>query len=394
MNEMTQTNATQENKLIRNTLFCFFVSGAASMLMGNLMPFLRELYGISYARAGFLLSLPSWGNLASVFLTGYLPTYIGRRRTVLTTAIWMAIAFTIVTFGIGGAAVLPFACVMIGVSRGGNSNFSNTMMSTLTGSRAAVGYNLLHGAFAVGAVLSPLALVACTANNPDGWRLMSGGIVVLCVAQVIVYSRMGLPAEKITGSIKQVDRSFLRSRNFWLGTAILFFYISAEYAIVNWMVTYFKDTGVLSAEVSQMMSSLLWVVMFIGRMFGAYTVGKISRKVILVADGVGLTAFFLLVFFSRTELPIFIGIMGVGLFMATIYTTALTLGTESIRGNDLGVSNMILIGSLGGVVTPALVGMIAEKAGIQAGMGVVVAVTVLLLITILCSVFMKGDKEA
>ena len=267
------------------------------------------------------------------------------------------------------------------------------MMSTLTGDRAAVGYNLLHGAFAVGAVLSPLALVACTSRNENGWRAMGIGIVVLCVIQVAVYAKMALPAEKITGSIKSVDKSFLKSKSFWLGSAILFFYISVEYAICNWLVTYFKDSGYLSASVSQLMTSLLWVVMFIGRMGGAYLVGRVPRKTLLVADGIGLTAFFLLVFFSRSQAPIFIGIMGVGLFMATIYTTALALGTEKIRGNDLGVSNMVLIGSFGGIITPALVGMVAEKAGIHAGMGVVVCVTVLLLITILFSVFMKEEKE-
>ena len=389
----SETIRKQENRLMANTLFAFFVSGASSMLMGNLMPFLRELYDINYTRAGFLLSLPSWGNLAAVFLTGYLPTYIGRRKTVLLTSVWMATAFLLVTFGIGGAALLPLACVMIGVARGGNSNFSNTMMSTLTGDRAAVGYNLLHGAFAVGAVLSPLALVACTARSENGWRYMAGGIIVLCVTQVIVYARMALPAEKITGSIKSVDKRFLKSKSFWLGSAILFFYISVEYAICNWLVTYFKDSGYLSANVSQMMTSLLWVVMFVGRMGGAYLVGKVPRKALLVVDGVGLTIFFLLVFFSRSQAPIFIGIMGVGLFMATIYTTALALGTEKIRGNDLGVSNMVLIGSFGGIITPALVGMVAEKAGIHAGMGVVVCVTVLLLAAILISVFMKEEKE-
>ena len=36
--------------------------------------------------------------------------------------------------------------------------------------------------------------------------------------------------------------------------------------------------------------------------------------------------------------------------------------------------------------------MVAEQAGIRAGMGVVVCVTVLLLLTIVCSVFMKGDE--
>lgn len=386
-------NTKQENRLIACTLFVFAVSGASSMLMGNLMPFLRELYDINYTQAGFLLSLPSWGNLASIFITGYLPTYIGRRKTVLLTSVWMCVAFALVTFGIGGAAILPLACVMIGIARGGNTNFSNTMMSTLPGKKSAVGYNLLHGAFAVGAVLSPMALIACTKNDNNGWRYMTAGIVVLCLVQVAVYLKMALPQENISKSIKNVDRSFLKNKSFWLGAAILFFYISAEYAIVNWLVTYFKDTGILSAEVSQLMSSLLWVVMFIGRMIGAALVGKVSRKIILVVDGVGLLLFFLLVFFSRSQLPIFIGIMGVGLFMATIYTTALALGTASIKGNDLGVSTMIFTGSTGGIITPAVVGMVAEKAGIQVGMGVVVAVTVLLLGTILFSVFTKGGNE-
>lgn len=61
-------SASSENRLICATLFAFFVSGASSVLMGNLMPFLREIYGVDYSRAGLLLSLPAWGNLAQLFL--------------------------------------------------------------------------------------------------------------------------------------------------------------------------------------------------------------------------------------------------------------------------------------------------------------------------------------
>lgn len=383
----------KENRLLASTLFTFSVSGAASLLMGNLMPFLRGEYGINYLQAGLLLSLPSWGNLVSLLITGYLPTYIGRRKTILLTSVWMATAFVLLTFGIGGAVVLPAVCVMIGVSRGGNSNFSNTMISTLSGSRTAAGYNLLHGAFAFGAVLSPVLLVLCTRSNPGGWRIMTGGISLLCIAQILVYARMALPQEQITGSIRSVDLTFLKNRGFWVGTAILFFYISAEYAIVNWLVTYFKDSGILSSHTAQLMSSLLWIVIFIGRTLGAATASRISRKTLLVTDGMGFLAFFLLVFFSRSEVPIFLGIMGIGLFMSTIYTTALTLGTESIRGNDVGISSMVFLGTIGGIITPALVGMVAEKAGIQAGMGVVIAVTVLLLGTILLSVYCEKNSQ-
>ena len=63
----------------------------------------------------------------------------------------------------------------------------------------------------------------------------------------------------------------------------------------------------------------------------------------------------------------------------------MALGTESVRGNDLGVSAMTLTGVAGGIIAPAAVGFVAEHAGIQMGMGVVVGVTVMLLIMILVS---------
>ena len=294
----------------------------------------------------------------------------------------MCAAYAVFTTGFGGSALLAVACLMTGIARGGNNNFCGTMMSTLPRKKSAIGYNLLHGAFAMGAVISPLALILCTA-----------GIVMLCIVQLVCYGKMRLPAENVTRSIKTVDRSFLKSRNFWLGATILFFYISTEYAIVNWLVTYFKDTGILSERVSQLMSSILWIVIFIGRMIGAALVGRVPRKRILLVDGVGTLCFFLLVFFSRSELPIFIGIMGIGLFMATIYTCAMSQGIDGIRGNDLAVSTITLIGAAGGIVTPAVVGLVAERAGIQTGMGVVVAVTVILLAAIILSVRYSTDTD-
>ena len=43
-------------------------------------------------------------------------------------------------------------------------------------------------------------------------------------------------------------------------------------------------------------------------------------------------------------------------------------------------------GSAGGIITPFLVGQVAERAGIQAGMGLVAVLTALLLLSIVLSV--------
>ena len=395
MNE-TIAEKKRQDALLHATLFAFFVSGAASQPLGSFIPFLRETYGFSYDLSGVLLSCQSVGNLASILLTGFLPYAIGRRRSILLTSVWMAVAYLIFASGLGATPLLIAAFLMTGVSRGGNSNFSNTMISTLPGERATRGYQLLHSCFAVGALLSPLLLVFCTTRLPGiGWRVVAGVLCALCVAQIVTYLKMPLPQENGKRSVKSVDKSFLRQKEFWLGSAMLFCYISAEYAIVGWLVTYFQDVGILNANHSQMMNSLLWLVIFCGRMIGAYLTGKLSRSKLLVIDGAGMFAFFLLMFFSRTAVPAVIGLMGVGLFMATIYPSAFAFGSESIRGNDLGCSIMILCGSIGGVLTPALVGFVAERSGIHAGMGLIVMLTGLLLVSILLSVIsVKRTEQA
>ena len=386
--QTTSSAEKQQNRLLGCVLFTFLVSGAASQPLGSFIPFLRETYGFSYDLSGILLSCQSIGNLAAVFIAGILPSLLGRRRSILSTAIWMAVGYLIFLSGLGAAPLLIAACLMTGIARGGNSNFANTMVSTLPGEKATRGYNLLHGAFAMGALLSPLVLVGVVHVWPGaGWRVVAGILCALCLCQLAVYAKMPLPEEKHERGIRTVDRDFLKVKQFWLGSFMLFCYISTEYAIVGWLVTYFQDAGYLSADLSQMMNSLLWLVIFAGRMIGAAITGKISRNKLLLIDGFGLFAFFLLLFSSRTPERIVLGLMGTGLFMATIYPTVFAFGSDHIKGNDFGCSIMSLTGSAGGVITPALVGFVAERAGIRAGMGVVVALTGLLLAGILVSVW-------
>lgn len=390
---MSQDQTPVQDRLLRNVLFAFFVSGAASQPLGSFIPFLRQTYGFSYDLSGILLSCQSVGNLLAVVAAGILPLYLGRRRSILLTAVWMAAGYLIFASGVGTAPLLIAACLMTGISRGGNSNFASTMISTLPGDRATRGYNLMHGGFAVGALLSPLLLIFCASRWPSmGWRLVAGVLCLLSISQLVVYAKMPLPPENPSGGLKTADRSFLTNRKFWLGASMLFFYISAEYAIVGWLVTYFQDIGALSPNHAQMMNSLLWLVIFIGRMVGAAITGKVSRSKLLLADGLGFFVFFLVVFFSRTPTPIILGIVGVGFFMATIYPTAFAFGSDCVKGNDLGCSAMIFTGSAGGIITPALVGFVAEEVGIRAGMGVVVVFTGLLLGSILLSVYAARER--
>ena len=45
----------QQSRLLRNVLFAFFVSGAASQPLGSFIPFLRELFGFRYEVCGVVI---------------------------------------------------------------------------------------------------------------------------------------------------------------------------------------------------------------------------------------------------------------------------------------------------------------------------------------------------
>ena len=103
----TQTSERRENQLLYCVPVAFFVSGAASQPLGSFIPFLRDTYGLSYDLSGVLLSCQSVGNLAAVLLSGFLPLWLGRRRAVLLTAVWMTAAYLIFAAGLGSAPLLP-----------------------------------------------------------------------------------------------------------------------------------------------------------------------------------------------------------------------------------------------------------------------------------------------
>ena len=384
----------RENRLLYCTLTAFVISGASAQPLGSFIPFLRDAYGLSYQVSGILLSCQSVGNLVAVLLAGILPIYLGRRRSILLTSVWMAFAYLVFASGFGSPVLLMSACFLSGISRGGTSNFGSTMISTLPEKKANRGFNLLHGSYALGALLSPLLLVLFAGRWPEyGWRWMAALLVVLVVIQVIIFAKMPLPEEHLTKSARSIDYSFLKVREFWLASAIILFYIATEYAITGWMVTYFQDIGVLNPDHAQMTNSLLWLVIFIGRMLGAMVANKIPGTRLLLIDGIFQFGFFLLMFFSHNPAVITFALMGVGLSLATIYPSAFAFGSGCIKGNDLGCSLIIFAGSAGGILTPALVGFVAEAAGIRTGMGMVVVLTGMLLLSILLSVWSEARRK-
>lgn len=163
--------------------------------------------------------------------------------------------------------------------------------------------------------------------------------------------------------------------------------------MIGWMITYFKDTGLLNATLSQITASVLWIMILAGRLTAAWLSTRVRKEKLLVVMGLGLTLFFFILLFSRTTGIILIAIMGFGYSMAGIYPTTVSVGGRIIKQYDMAWSFMLTMASLGSILMPSIIGKIAEQAGIFYGMSSIVVVVFIDLAFIIWLYVSQRNKE-
>jgi len=383
MNFLTNKLKVNEKDLplLKKVYFAFFTSGFMCTLFGAILPFMKAEYNMSYVLSGLVLSAHQVGNLCAVLIAGFLPYAIGRKKSTVFLSTGIVIGFTIICIT-GNPLALIIAFALAGVSKGTLSNISNVVVSDVTENKTA-GLNILHATFAVGAFISPFIAIFCTKYTPLSWR---GGAIILIELEIIaivgfIFSNL---SNTHTAKVKDTNRLFITSPSFWLNTSILFFYLCCESSVVGWLVTYFKESGIFGPFLAQSSASFLWIMMMVGRLVCALISTKVNKNKLLVSLALIQVVFFFIMI-SSSQLPlILIGLVGVGLGMSGMYPT--TLGTMDPRYNSSTVATgtCIAVATLGAVIMPSIVGVVAQNRGLAGGVSVIgVAYAMMLLLSVI-----------
>ena len=363
----------------------FVINGMLALSTGSLLPFLREARNMDYAFAGLIVSLHSVGNLISSFVSGALPTIIGRKKSILFFNSFIAISFLFILISESNL-FCALAFFLTGIARGATSNFCNKEVNEIAPGQAAI-INTLHAMFAIGAFSFPLILMALTFNNESNWILGCVFMLIMGLLSWSIYFMMPLENDVVSKNGKNgiMDLGFFQEPLFYLCTLTLFFYLCAEQGVIGWMITYFKDTGLLPASLSQVTASVLWIMILAGRLTTAKASKKYDKENLVLLMGLGIVAFFFMLLVSKTTPLILIGIMGFGFSMAGIYPTTVSFTSSIIQKYDIAWSFILTLASIGSIVMPSIIGKIAETMGIYYGMSsviLVVAIDLVLIITL------------
>lgn len=364
----------KKTSLVGGVYFTFLASGFMAMVVGAIMPYLMDEYEISYNTAGTYLSLMACGNLLSSYYVHWCIEKFGKKTSIIMLSALFSIGyFTLTTTQIG--AVLAGAFLFIGFSRGSISNVNNSLINDYAPGELKY-LNYLHMFFAVGAFLAPLAVVTLMGTGLS-WKGVVLCSLAISIAMFIMYCILPIdntPKPKAeTAVLKNADgKSIFSDKNFILGCGLLFFYVGAENAMVGWLVTYLRNSGIMTGGQAQYAFSSLWIVMIIGRFISAHLSSIVRNTTILLVGALSAFVMFGVFIVSTNPYVLFGGIMGIGLFFAPTYPTTISVCGRLLQGNTKAMGTLLAVAGMGGVVIPYVVGFIADIFGIYVGMASVI----------------------
>jgi MFS transporter, FHS family, L-fucose permease len=372
----------------------FFMWGFLTCLNDILIPHLKSIFELSYAKAMliqfaffsayFLFSVP-WSRVVNTI--GYKTTMVVGLLTMAVGAFLFVPAASVVSYPLFLTALLILATGITGLQVSANPYVDLLGKPETASSRLDLtqAFNSLGTTIApkIGGLLilssAPLAIEQLHKLTPQAlhvYRVQQAssvktpytviGIALLLLAVLIGISR--LPKIETTASRpgEKANDSIWRHPNLVYGAIGIFAYVGAEVSIGSFLVNYFglPEIAGLTAKAAAGFVSFYWGGSMIGRFLGAallqhFKPGYLLALAAIVAGSLVIAS---MVFSGHIAMW---SILAVGLFNSIMFPTIFSLGEAELgplSGSGSGILNMAIVG---GAILPVVQGVIADYVGLH-----------------------------
>jgi fucose permease len=333
-------------------------------------------------------------------LAGYLPFLLGIKISFILIQLSVTLGFVMLLVS-GNPVWLLIAMFLIGIGKGGITNYNNLLMNIYSEGNAGP-LNILHACFAAGAVIAPLIAMMVT-----GWRpaVMIG--CVCCAASLAFLLPAGFSdkdletsdtpdtAERAEDSRKKkVDYGFVREKLFWVTVIICFFYQAVEASFMGWMTSFLIDTGVMAESLAQFTTSVLWMSLMAGRLLCSAAATKFSPRSMILALTLITTGFMLLLLQTKSPAGLIIATVGIGLGMSGMFGTSVSNAGDIFSRYPVCMGFFVFLTSMGAIVAPAIIGSVANTHGMHIGMSTLLVFAACMVAAAITNIFLSRKKPA
>ena len=246
-------------------LFCVFaLFGTSITIIGATLPRILADFQWDYLVAGLVIGAGSVAYFVSTFAAGHLVKRYGPKRTIV---LGLLLAVTGLAFFAANADPLAniLLYALIGLGQGCIEVGVNCATLSIDPHNTGRPMNLMHGAFAVGAIAGPLALGALLRGGLS-WIVIYRAIALICalLAALVVFTALPAPSTP-AGTHADAHQRLGANPAYWLSFVALFVYVGVEVGVSNWIAEYFVAVFAYPPDASALLVSLFWAGLLAGR---------------------------------------------------------------------------------------------------------------------------------
>jgi FHS family L-fucose permease-like MFS transporter len=372
----------------------FFMWGFLTCLNDILVPHLKSIFDLSYARvmliqfaffsAYFLFSVP-WSRIVNAI--GYQRSMVAGLLTMALGAFLFIPAATTVSFPLFLTALMVLAAgitglqvaanpyvVVLGKPETASSRLDLTQAFNSLGTTVApkLGGLLILSAAPLAMEklrqLTPQALEAYRVQQAASVKLPYAVIGVALMLLAVLIGTFKLP--KIEAAARRpgetVGDSIWKHPNLLFGALGIFGYVGAEVSIGSFLVNYFGLPNIagMSALTAAGYVSFYWGGAMIGRFLGAPLLRRFKAGNLLAICAIAAAALVTASMLLGGHTAMWT-ILAVGFFNSIMFPTIFSLGVAELgplTGNGSGLLNMAIVG---GAILPVIQGTIADHVGLH-----------------------------
>jgi fucose permease len=354
----------------RLTWLCYSLMAYYTYVLGSLGPlmvYLRPELNLNYSVAALHFSFLSLGSIIAGSSGDKIMNRLGKPTTIWLCGTCISIGVLILIF-----ARLPqftiFGALLCGCNGSVMGQTINALMSDRFGERRTIAILEANIGTSISCAMAPV-VIGSFVKAGFGWRpalTLSIGAFILLILTLGKYLVVPPKAEH-----HATDKTHLPAA-YWAYWGVIFVSVACEWSIVFWSSDFLeKIAHLVKADASMSVGAFLFA-MLIGRVAGSRLAHVIPATRLLPVASLIAIAGFLTFWLAPQSAYNIIGLFIAGLGISNFYPLTLSQAISTVPGHASTAIARCSIGTgLACLVTPLLLGMVADHAGIFVGYGIV-----------------------
>lgn len=348
----------------------FVTLGLSAAVMGPTLPSLAERTHVRLDEISILFAARSFGYLVGSILGGHSFDRVRGHPIVALMLLIMAATLALVPV-ISSLMILALVLLVLGIAESTVDVGCNSLLIWLYRRDVGPWMNGLHFAFGVGAFLSPIIVAQVILITRDiTWVYWLLALFIL--PGVFWLPRLDSPVPE--RSVQEKHTGSTPWGTVFLIACFVLLYVGAEMGFGGWVYTYATTLGLSDAATAAYLTAVFWGALTLGRLLSIPLAARMTPRAILFWDMVlSIASIGIIALWSGSALILWVGAVGAGLGMASIYPTMLSFAERrmTITGQ---ITGWIFLGAgVGGMIVPWLIGQLFERMGAWVTMYILLA---------------------